>query len=176
MHLKCDPTDHINIFQLWFLLLHCPVIWHLCACVMQHHWEAAHVWREVTITLTSPSEKSYKDVLGVGVLMNTHGAQQFSLGWSDICCFFKWTQQKFWMVEEIFHDGRIMPCCLLIPHCSCASFSRFILRTVSFNCLLNEGKSSLIRGCLHLGCVCRFGSIRRQIKTVQDVDMGMKST
>lgn len=67
-------------------------------------------------------------------------------------------------------------CHLLTPNCSRASLSRFILRTVSFNCLLNEGKSSLIRVCLHLGCVCRFGSIRRQIKTVQDVDMGMKST
>lgn len=50
------------------------------------------------------------------------------------------------MVEQIFHDGRIMPCRLLTPHRSCASLSRFILRTVSFNCLLNEGKSSLIRG------------------------------
>lgn len=30
--------------------------------------------------LKSPSEKSYKGVFGVGMLMNTHGVQQFSLG------------------------------------------------------------------------------------------------
>lgn len=144
MHWKCYPTDHVNVLQLWSLLLHCPVIWHLCAsCVMQNQFEAAHVWCEVTIVLKSRSEKSYKDVFRVGVLMNTHSVQQFSLGWSDICCFFKWTQQKFPMVEEIFHDDRIMSCHLLTPYCSCASLSRFILRTVSFNCLLNEGKSLL---------------------------------
>lgn len=69
-----------------------------------------------------------------------------------------------------------MPCSLLAANHSCASLSRFILRTVSFNCLLNEGKSSLIHGCLHLGYLCVFGCRHRQIKTFQDVDMGMKST
>lgn len=102
MHWKCYRTDHVNALQLRSLLLHCPVSWHLCAsCVMQHQWEAARVWCEITIMLKSHSEKSYKDVFGVGVLMNTHSVQQFSLGWWDICCFLKWTQQKFWMVGDI---------------------------------------------------------------------------
>lgn len=68
-----------------------------------------------------------------------------------------------------------MPCSGRTPDYSCASLSRFILRTVSFNCLLNEGKSSLIRGLLHLGfeCVWLQTDRRSQIETVQDVDMDM---
>lgn len=59
-----------------------------------------------------------------------------------------------------------MPCSLLVAEHSCASLRRFILKTVSFNCLLNEGKPLLIRSCLHLG-YARLAA-DRQIKTVQD--------
>lgn len=58
-----------------------------------------------------------------------------------------------------------MPCILLTPHCSCASLSRFILRTVSFNCLLNEGKSSLIRGPSPSGM---FAPVRQRAQTDKD--------
>lgn len=57
-----------------------------------------------------------------------------------------------------------MPCTLCAPDYSCVSLSRFILQTVSFNCLLNEGKSSLIRGLLHLG----FESVRLLPQTDRD--------
>lgn len=71
LHRKYDPRDHLNVLQLWSLLSHRPVIWHLCACVMQHHWAAAHAQREVTIMLFSVRKTLQRRVLGVGALMNT---------------------------------------------------------------------------------------------------------
>lgn len=102
-------------------------------------------------------------------------------GWDSAASWCEWTAAAATRADgnsewytDIWWWSRIMPCSLLTPDYSCASLSRFILRTVSLNCLLNEGKSSLIRGSLHLGyvwvCVCGRG--HRQFK---DVDMGTKS-
>lgn len=92
-----------------------------------------------------------------------------SFMWMNTSCMEHADSNSEWYTD-IPWWSRIMPCGPLTPDYSCASLSRFILRTVSFNCLLNEGKSSLIRGCLHLGRVCLYGCSRRQ-RQVQDVYM-----
>lgn len=74
------------------------------------------------------------------------------------CCFMwmqRWLQTVILNDTQLFHDevGQC-PVVSLLQTILVLLSSRFILRTVSFNCLLNEGKSSLILGCLHLLCVC----------------------
>lgn len=84
----------------------------LCFCTVQRSDICVHVLcntieKQLMFSVRSqlcwslPQRNPTKTCSGVGVLMNTHDVQQFALGWSDICCVFKWTQQKLWMVEEI---------------------------------------------------------------------------
>lgn len=104
MHRKCDPTDQFSLFQLCFFFRR--VQWSdICVRVLCNTMQLILVWGHTY------GEVSLRKILQRHI--RGWRADEYTRCTTVFCRMIRhllllWVkQQKFWMVEEIFHDGRL---------------------------------------------------------------------